>query len=150
MNPTVAEKQVAEAEAKLVVLLSEIQQGNADVFARVQLWVARMCQGRKLADYIHDAAVPVNDRATVAQLLVHILLTKAYDRLPEQSTNPADRETPPKNPAEPCRSAPQASEDARQEDVSAPFTEAQREAIRTEVQRELATVLETIAKALRA
>lgn len=151
MNPAV-EKQITDAEQKLVVLIREIH--NTPTMERVNLWIARMTKDRKLSEFIHDANVPAKDRVAVARSLVDILLTKQYDRLPELKpaetvTTPPTLKTPSPAPASstPLASTPTAERPAEPPEVPAP--DELRAEIRRQVRHEFADLLERIAKVLR-
>jgi hypothetical protein len=136
------DKQLAEAEAKLVALLLEAKE-DPGLFARIQAWVARMCQGRTLSDYIHDAQVPQRDRLCVARALVDILIAKSYERLPEVALA-ADS---PARPTEPT--ADLGTHSDSEPPSPEPISEALRALIRAEIRRENANLFERIAHALR-
>lgn len=131
---TIHDRAIAEAESKLVALLGEAKQ-TPGLFPRVEAWVQRMCAGRKLADFLHDETVKPVDRVTVARSLVEILLKPDHSRLPEVEA--------PK--AVPVPAVASLADD----DPPTPAPDELRAMIRQEVRRELASVLETVAKILR-
>lgn len=153
-TPAATAKQIAEAEGKLVSLLSEIR-GTA-TFERVQLWIGKMAGGKKLTEYLKEPDRPDSEKLTVVRALVDILLEKNYARLPEltpmESANVA---TPARGQVPAAVASVRVIEpnDAPGEAEQPPaFTAAQmaavRAMVRAEVRRELAQVLTTIAKVL--
>lgn len=129
---TTINPQLVELENKLTMLLLEIR--GAPEFSRVTRYLRKMTGKDKLSDYLRDEKVPLKERAMIASLLTDILLTKDYSRLPELPATEAHGQ----------RLEPQAdSED--EDDDSDKETE-----VRRIVRSELAGVLETVAKALRA
>lgn len=80
MDP-IANKSLTALESKLALLLAEIK--GTPEFERARAWVARMTGGRALSEYLRDESVTVKDRAALADSLIEILLTRAWDRLPE-------------------------------------------------------------------
>lgn len=133
MNATI-DKQIADAEAKLTLLLIEVRE--TPVAARVQAWTARMCGGKKISEYLHDEAIAVKDRVMVAKALVDILIQKEFSRLPVvEAPTPAPvavAETP-----------------DIMDDISPAQLEVFRQIARSEARRALADVLESIARVLR-
>lgn len=83
---SVPSKQLAETQAKLATLLTEIR--GTPLQERVNAWINRMAGGKKLSQYLDDAGVPLADKLTVARNLVDILLAKDYTRLPEMTPAP--------------------------------------------------------------
>lgn len=154
------DKQIAEAESKLVLLLREVK--DTPVFDRAKLYVAKFSGGRALSDWIHDDSVPLKERATLAKALVEILLTKDYSRLPEvaepaqqipaavpvvtpsQSQTPGQTAAPASPPPTPT---PPASAEPERGEMPAP--DELRAEIRRQVRHEFADLLERIAKVLR-
>jgi hypothetical protein len=149
------------AEGKLTMLLLELR-GKVE-HERARLYVTKMTGGRTLAEYLHAEAVPIKERAALATTLIEILLTRAYDRLPElptmQNGNHASR-----IPAAPDRTEPapasgrgveptaEIPDDEAEDDEadSPPLSRAEIERIvRAEVRSELASVLELVAKVLK-
>lgn len=144
-----ANKHLADAERKLTFLLQEIRQQPE--FERVKLYVARMTGGKLLSTYLPDESIPIKERAMVATTLVEILLTKAYDRLPEiapiENGNAAPLPAKSEVPVVALRPGAAPCDDA--EEISPALREQIRAEIRAEVRRELADVLQTIAKVLK-
>lgn len=154
------------AEGKLTMLLLELR-GTATL-DRAKLYVAKMTGGRTLSEYLHADAVPIKERAALATTLIEILLTRAYDRLPELppmengnrvSRTPfgSDRVQP--SPASVRGVEPTAeisdddSDDEEDDDDEAdelPLSRAEIERmVRAQVRAELAGVLELVAKVLK-
>ena len=123
------EKPIAACESKLLLLWDEVK--DTPVGPRVQMWVERMCAGRKLSEFLRDTTLPVRERLTVAQRLTDILSGKNYDSLPRITIV----SSPPKSPEMPP--------------PPAPAPDHLRAIIRQEVHQEMATLLEKIAKSLR-
>jgi hypothetical protein len=151
MSPAV-EKQITDAEQKLVVLIREIH--NTPTMERVNLWIARMTKDRKLSEFIHDANVPPKDRVAVARSLVDILLTKQYERLPElkpmeNANHPPASKTPTPAPASSPSIASVPSQERTAEPPDMPAPDELRAEIRRQVRAEFADLLERIAKVLR-
>jgi hypothetical protein len=133
MNDT-CEKQIAELEAKLVLLITEIRQ--TPLYPRVELWIERMTGGKKLSAYLRDDTTPVRDKLAMVRALVDILLGKDYGRLPV---------------AEPVAPAPECVAPACDEEPDLPdsvFTPEQVEAIDRAVRHELGKTLGILARAL--
>lgn len=129
----VHDKAIAEAETKLVALIAEAK-GIPGLFPRVELWVARMCAGKKLSEFLHDESVEGRTRVTVAKALVEILLKPDHDRLPK-----VGEETPPTPAPAPTPV----------EETEPPAPDHLRDLVKREVRLQLASTLETIAKVLR-
>lgn len=161
----VVEKQITEAESKLVLLLREVRNDKPAVFERVQLWIARMCSGKKLSDFLHEEKIQARDRLTVARSLVDILLTHQFDRLPEltpmengNAPAPQASDIPPSAlkpqppqvpaPASPPQitADPAASSDGERE---MPAPDELRAMIRREVRYQIADLFERMAKVLK-
>lgn len=159
MNAQV-DKQIGEAEGKLIALLGEAKD-TPGLFPRVEAWIAKMTGGRKLSAYLHDAAVPPKDRITVGKTLVDILLAKDYGRLPEVGADAkveadfAAMQVARDNEAAEGRRVAQVEAEekrrvaAEEADALPPAPDELRAQIRAEVRKELAAVLQTIAKVLR-
>lgn len=148
--PTATARQISEAEGKLVALFGEIR--NTPTWERVQLWVAKMCGGRKLSEYLKAPDPTPSEKLMVVRALVDILLTKTYDRLPELTPmEPANVAAVARVPVPSPVASVRVIQPEAAPDESAPpqaFTPAQIAAIRAEVRRELAAVLATISKVL--
>lgn len=148
---------LAEAEAKVTMLLLEVR-GTA-THERAKLYVAKMTNGRTIAEYLHDEAIPIKERGALAQTLIEILLTRDYSRLPElppmQNGNGHAV-----SPIVSVRTEPSAARGSRVESAEdladdedendAPMTHDEiAQLVRAEVRRELAGVLELVAKVLK-
>lgn len=149
VNPL--DRQIAESESKLVLLLREVK--GTPFFDRARLYIAKFSGGRPLSEWIHDDKVPARDRATVARTLVEILLTKQFERLPEVEGEtpapPAPAEIPAARPPAPAAtSAPESDED-EVSDLSPAHQELVRKLARSEARKELANILETVVRVLR-
>ena len=147
MNP-IFEKQLAELERKLTLLLIEIR--GQPVYERVEAWIDRMTGGKKLSDFMHHDETPIKNRVLVAKSLTDILLAKQYDRLPANETIKGAVITglPDSDPPlfKPVAGAPKPKESKTLTDSPLPLTEEQ---IRKIVRHELAAVLQSISKVLR-
>lgn len=128
---TSTDKPLIEAEGKLTVLLGEIR--GTPLADRVKLYVAKFTAGRALADYLHDYAVPLKERVSLAKALVEILLKQDYTRLPDAPVVAA-----------PAVVSPPAVE-VESDDDQPIFTRAEVERI---CRKQLAEVLKTVARVL--
>ena len=138
-------KPLAEAERKLTMLLLEVR--GSEIAERVRLYVAKFANGRNLSEHLRDESIPAKERAVLAERLIEILLTKDYGRLPEIPAAPAVKKGNAGGDSEARAVAPTASDSAVSDDAPAP--DELREMIREEVRREMAGMLEMIARALR-
>jgi hypothetical protein len=152
VNPL--DRQIAESESKLALLLREVK--GTPVFERAKLYISKFSNGRPLSEWIHDDKVPVKERATVARTLVEILLTSQHDRLPTLAdVEPGAVEAPKEQaaPAAPTPVATPAPAPDQTEDELADLSPAQQELVRriarSEARKELATLFDRIAKVLR-
>ena len=140
---TLTNKALADLERKLTVLLQEIRQQPE--FARVKLYVSKMTSGKLLSEYLHDENVPCKERATLAESLVEILLTRDYDRLP--AVEPASKKEAVIATLE--EEAESLSTEPEEDEVNNPLTRAQIEQmIDSRVKLKLSEVFATIAKVL--
>lgn len=139
-------KSLAEAERKLTMLLLEVR--GTEVAERVRLYVEKFASGRKLSEYLRDETAPVKERAALATTLVEILLSKDYSRLPEVPGGWKPTGNGSGNGHAAVRQ-PRAVAPMVDEPDEMPARDELREMIREEVRKELAGILETIAKALR-
>jgi len=145
------------AEGRLHNLLLEHR--GTPIFERVKLYVAKFAGGRKLSEYLADAAEKEEDKLRVVSTLVAILSAQDFSRLPELPVmeNGNAPLTAREAPVDRLIAERQAMIDANEariseppEDDTTPLTADEIRAIaRKEARAELADVLERVAKVLR-